>query len=203
MASLPCGQWVNDPDLPMLLDRGLVYQWQSARGQEPHWVPIAMPDPSSAAQAPRLNEMLRVAPQPRGSVATCTTSTAMPLSQPMPKRMPKSPSPPPSPTPRQQEQPQPVPERPGQPAVFKDLAQALGHWQQQQTVLGQQQVTLQKQTLSLQHLAVKHMQQAQGQKRQKLHHIPQQQVAMNEQQPMATQVEKAVALQQAVVEEQV
>ena len=81
MASLPCGQWVNDPDLPMLLDRGLVYQWQSARGQEPHWVPIPMPDPSSAAQAPRLNEMLRVAPQPRGSVAAaCTTVTAMPLS---------------------------------------------------------------------------------------------------------------------------
>ena len=86
MASLPCGQWVNDPDLPVLLDRGLVYQWQSARGQGPHWVPIPMPDPSSAAQAPRLNEMLRVAPQPRGSVAAaCTTSTAMPLSPPMPK----------------------------------------------------------------------------------------------------------------------
>jgi hypothetical protein len=36
------------------------------------------------------------------------------------------------------------------------LAAALGHWQQQQqTALGQQQVTLQKQTLSLQHLAMK------------------------------------------------
>ena len=204
MASLPCGQWVNDPNLPMLLDRGLVYQWQSVRGQEPQWVPIPMPDPSSAAQAPRLNEMLRVAPQPRGSVAAaCTTSTAMPLSQPMPKRMPKSPSPPPSPTPRQQEQPQPVPERPGQPAVFKDLAEALGHWQQQQTALGQQQVTLQKQTLSLQHLAMKQIQEEQEQKRQKLHHMAQQQVAMKEQYPMATQLEKAVSLQQANVEEQV
>ena len=151
MASLPCGQWVNDPSLPMLLDHGLVYQWQSVRGQEPQWVPIRQIVEPPAAQAHRLDvctapqrptEMLPVAPQPRGSVAAaCTTVTTMPLSQPMPKRMPQSPSPPPSPTSRQQEQPQPVPERPGQPAVFKDLAEALGQWHQQQTALGQQQVT--------------------------------------------------------------
>ena len=56
MASLPCGQWVNDPDLPMLLDRGLVYQWQSVRGQQPQWVPIKMVAPA-AAQAESLDEM--------------------------------------------------------------------------------------------------------------------------------------------------
>ena len=60
-----------------------------------------------------------------------------------------------------------MPERPGQPAVFKDLAEALGQWHQQQTALGQQQVTLQKQTLSLQHLAMKQIEEEPEQKKAK------------------------------------
>ena len=50
---------------------------------------------------------------------------------------------------------------------------------------------------------MKQLQQEHVYKKHKLHHMPQQQVAMNEQHPMATQVEKVVSLQQAVVEEQV
>ena len=56
--------------------------------------------------------------------------------------------------------------------------------------------------MEMQHIAMNQMHQEHVYKKQKLQHMPQQQVAMKEQQPMSTQVEKPLPLQQAVVQEQ-
>ena len=48
--------------------------------------------------------------------------------------------------------------------------------------------------MELQHVATKQTQQEHAYKKQKLQHMPQQQAAMKEQQPMSTQVEKALPL---------
>ena len=56
--------------------------------------------------------------------------------------------------------------------------------------------------MELQHIAMKQTHHELVYKKQKLRHTPQQQVAMKGQQPMSTQVEKALPLQQAVVQEQ-
>ena len=150
-------------------------------------------DVLTAPQSP--TEMLPALPQPRRSLAPCTTSKAMPLSGPMPNRMPQSPARPSGPAPGQQPQQQPVQEGPGQPQVFSHFPEALGQGQQQQTALCQQQSTLQQQAVTLQQCAMKEMKDLQQEhvyKKRKLHHMPQQQVALKEQKPMATQVDKAV-----------
>ena len=77
-------------------------------------------DVLTAPQSP--TEMLPALPQPRRSLAPCTTSKAMPLSGPMPNRMPQSPARPSGPAPGKQPQQQPVQEGPGQPQVFSHLA---------------------------------------------------------------------------------
>ena len=107
--------------------------------------------------------------------------------------MPQSPARPSGPAPgQQQQQQQPVQEEAGQPQVFSHLAEVLGQWQQQQSALWQQQTTLQQYAMTLQHLVMKQLQQEHVYKKRKLHHMPQQQVALKEQKPMATQVDKAV-----------
>ena len=213
-AAVPCGQWMNDPTLAMLLPEGHLWQSQSVHGQQPQWVPMTHIGEPPAAQAQRLDvftapqtptEMLPAPPQPRRSVAPCTTSKAMPLSGPMPKRMPQSPARPSGPAPgqQQQQQQQPVQEEAGQPQVFSHLAEVLGQWQQQQSALWQQQTTLQQYAMTLQHLVMKQLQQEHVYKKRKLHHMPPEQVALKEQQPMATQVDKAVVLEQVPLQEQV
>ena len=116
--------------------------------------------------------------------------------------MPQSPARPSGPAPGQQPQQQPVQEGPGQPQVFSHLAEALGQWQQQQAALWQQQTTLQQYAMTLQHLVMKQLQQEHVHKKRKLHHMPPEQVALKEQQPMATQVDKAVVLEQVPLQEQ-
>ena len=186
------------------MEEGLLFQSQSVHDQQPQWVPMTHIGEPPVAQAQRLDvltapqsptEMLPALPQPRRSLAPCTTSKAMPLSGPMPNRMPQSPARPSGPAPGTQPQQQPVQEGPGQPQVFSHFPEALGQGQQQQTALCQQQNTLQQQAVTLQQCAMKEMKDLQQEhvyKKRKLHHMPQQQVALKEQKPMATHVDKAV-----------
>ena len=130
-AAVFCGQCINDATLPTLMQERLLFHWQSVHGQQPQWVPMTQIGEPPVPQAQRLDvltapqsptEMLPALPQPRRPLAPCTTSKAMPLSGPMPNRMPQSPARPSGPAPGKQPQQQPVQEGPGQPQVFSHLA---------------------------------------------------------------------------------
>ena len=130
-AAVFCGQCINDATLPTLMQEGLLLQSQSVHGQQPQWVPMTQIGEPRVAQAHRLDgctgpqrptEMRPVAPQPRRSLAPCTTPKAMTLSGPMPNRMPQSPARPSGPAPGKQPQQQPVRDGPRQPQVFSHLA---------------------------------------------------------------------------------
>ena len=209
-AAQPCGPYINDPSLPMLCDLGYLWQWQKVDGQLPRWVaiqridePVAQLGRLGVCTAPqRPSAMLPLAMPPRGSVAFCTTPKAMPLSEPRPKKMPKGPVPPPGPPPKHLMHQQALQERPGQPQVYSHVFESLNQWQQQHIALTQQQTSLHHRAMDMQHEAMNQMHQEHVYKKQKRQHMPQQQVAMKEQQPMSTQVEQPLPLQQDVVQEQ-
>ena len=90
-------------------------------------------------------------------------------------------------------------EGPAQAEVLRQLAAALGQWQQQQTALSQQQTALQAQAIALQ-AAMQQLQVKPRPQQQQQQPMPPEEAAM--QMPMQYAMHQAVPLQQAGVQEQ-
>ena len=188
-APLPLGVWIDDNTLPVCKNHaGYDWQWQTIPGEEPGWVPFKKVQPP----APEVDLLgLHAAPEPRGPVAVAVAAQPKARPQPeapapTPKFRPepekKCPAPPPDPPPTQH--PQPVQEGPALAQVCTQLVEALGMWQEQQTVLNQQQTELQQQALAWQQAALQQLREdARPQEQQQPQPMPKQHDGLQEQQP--------------------